>query len=67
MNPMPLRKPVQLAEVVKGELLLPTKENPSINLDQYKGKANDYTKQEYKIIKILNHHTLDYPVPGPMG
>ena len=60
MDPMPLRKPVQLAEVVKGELPLPTEEDPSINLDQHKGEANDYAKQEYKIIKILNHRTLDY-------
>jgi len=43
-----------------GKLPLPTEENPSINLDQHEGEANDYAKQEYKIIKILNHHTLDY-------
>ena len=60
MNPMPLRETTQPAEVVKGELPLPTKEDPSINLDQYEGEADDYAKREYKIIKILNHHTLDY-------
>ena len=60
MNPMPLREPAQPAEVVKGELPLPTKEDPSINLDQHKGEADDYAKREYKIIKILNHCTLDY-------
>ena len=60
MNPMPLREPAQPAEVVKGELPLPTEEDPSINLDQHEGKADDYAKREYKIIKILNHRTLDY-------
>ena len=44
LDPMPLREPAQPAKVVKGELLLPTEENPSINLDQHKGKANDYAK-----------------------
>jgi len=60
MDPMLLSEPTQLTKVVKGELLLPTKEDPSINLDQHKSEANDYAKREYKIIKILNHHTLDY-------
>ena len=60
MDPMPLTEPTQPAEVVKGELPLPTKEDPSINLDQHKGEANDYAKREYKITKILNHCTLDY-------
>jgi len=44
MDPMPLREPAQLAKVVKGELPLPTKEDPSINLDQHKGEADDYAK-----------------------
>ena len=60
MNPMLLKEPAQLTKVVKGELSLPTKEDPSINLDQHKSKADNYAKQEYKIIKILNHCTLDY-------
>ena len=44
MDPMPLREPAQLAKVVKGELSLLTKEDPSINLDQYEGEADDYAK-----------------------
>ena len=60
MDQMPLREPAQPAKVVKGELPLPTKENPSINLDQHEGEADDYAKRKYKIIKILNHRTLDY-------
>ena len=44
MDPMPLREPAQPAEVVKGELPLPTKKDPSINLDQHEGEANDYAK-----------------------
>ena len=60
MDPMPLREPTQPAKVVKGELPLPTEEDPSINLNQHEGKADDYAKREYKIIKILNHRTLDY-------
>ena len=44
LDQMPLREPKQPAEVVKGELPLPTEEDPSINLDQHEGKANDYAK-----------------------
>jgi len=44
MDPMPLRKPAQPAKVVKGKLSLPTKEDPSINLDQHEGEANNYAK-----------------------
>ena len=44
MDPMPLRKPAQPAEVVKGELPLPTEEDSSINLDQHEGEADDYAK-----------------------
>ena len=51
MDPMPLKEPAQPAEVVKGELSLPTEEDPSINLDQHKGEADDYAKQEYKITR----------------
>jgi len=60
MDLMPLREPAQPAKVVKGELPLPTEEDPSINLDQHESEADDYAKREYKIIKILNHCTLDY-------
>ena len=68
MDPMLLREPAQPAKVVKGELSLSTEEDPSINLDQHEGEADDYAKREYKIIKILNHHTgLHDPVPGSMG
>ena len=44
MDPMLLSEPTQLTKVVKGELLLPTKEDPSINLDQHEGEANNYAK-----------------------
>ena len=60
MDPMPLRELAQPAKVVKGKLSLSTEEDSSINLDQYEGEADDYAKREYKIIKILNHRTLNY-------
>jgi hypothetical protein len=58
-NTAMLREPDVPAPVIRGERPLPTKENPSINLDMHEGDISE-DKNVYTVEKIIDSRKLTY-------